>query len=65
MENFIFVGLISFIDPPRESVYHAIKKLQPAGIKAIMITGDQLTTAAAIAKQIGIITMKTNEDLKE
>ena len=65
MENFIFVGLISLMDPPKESVPYAIKKCQSAGIKVIMVTGDQPPTAAAIAKQIGIITMKTNEDLKE
>jgi sodium/potassium-transporting ATPase subunit alpha len=60
MENFIFVGLISLMDPPKESVPYAIKKCQSAGIKVIMVTGDQPPTAAAIAKQIGIITMKTN-----
>jgi sodium/potassium-transporting ATPase subunit alpha len=65
MENYIFVGLISLMDPPKESVPFAIKKCQSAGIKVIMVTGDQPPTAAAIAKQIGIITMKTNEDLKE
>lgn len=65
MENFIFVGLISLMDPPKESVPYAIKKCQSAGIKVIMVTGDQPPTAAAIAKQIGIITMKTNQDLKE
>lgn len=64
MENYIFVGLISLMDPPKESVPFAIKKCQSAGIKVIMVTGDQPPTAGAIAKQIGIITMKTNEDLK-
>ena len=53
------------IDPPKESVPFAIKKCQSAGIKVIMVTGDQPPTAAAIAKQIGIITKKTSEDLKE
>ena len=65
MENYIFVGLVSLMDPPKESVPFAIKKCQSAGIKVIMVTGDQPPTAGAIAKQIGIITMKTNEDLKE
>jgi sodium/potassium-transporting ATPase subunit alpha len=65
MENFIFVGLISLMDPPKETVPFAIKKCQSAGIKVVMVTGDQPPTAAAIAKQIGIITMKTNEDFKE
>ena len=65
MENYIFVGLISLMDPPKESVPFAIKKCQSAGIKVVMVTGEQPTTAAAIARQIGIITLKTNEDLRE
>lgn len=65
LENYVFVGLISLMDPPKESVPFAIKKCQSAGIKVIMVTGDQPPTAAAIAKQIGIIRLKTNEDLKE
>jgi len=65
MENYIFVGLVSLMDPPKESVPFAIKKCQSAGIKVIMVTGDQPPTAAAIAKQIGIISLRTNEDLKE
>ena len=60
IENFVFVGLISLMDPPKESVPYAIKKCQSAGIKVIMVTGDQPPTAAAIAKQIGIISLKTN-----
>ena len=65
LENFVFVGLISLMDPPKETVPFAIKKCQSAGIKVIMVTGDQPPTAGAIAKQIGIITKKTNEDYKE
>ena len=65
LENYVFVGLISLIDPPKETVPFAIKKCQSAGIKVIMVTGDQPPTAAAIAKQIGIITRKTSEDFKE
>ena len=63
-ENFIFVGLISLLDPPKSSVPFAIKQCQSAGIKVIMITGDQGRTAAAVAKQVGIVTLKTNLDLK-
>jgi len=65
IENYVFVGLISLMDPPKDSVPFAIKKCQSAGIKVIMVTGDQPPTAAAIAKQIGIINLKTNEDFKE
>ena len=63
MENYIFVGLISMMDPPKESVPFAIKKCRSAGIKVIMVTGDQPHISAAIAKQIGIISFKTNEDM--
>ena len=65
MEGFVFVGLLSLMDPPKETVPYAVKKCKSAGIKVIMVTGDQPPTAAAIAKQVNIISLKTNEDLKE
>ena len=49
------IGLTAMIDPPRESVYDAIKTAKNAGIKTIMITGDHKTTAAAIGKDIGLM----------
>ena len=49
------VGIMAMIDPPREEVCHAIKEAKGAGIKTIMITGDHKTTAAAIAREVGII----------
>ena len=52
--DMIFVGLQAMIDPPREEVKDAIKRCHEAGIKVIMITGDHLTTAQAIASQLGI-----------
>ena len=52
--DFEFLGLVSLIDPPREAVPDAIKKCKTAGIKVIMVTGDQQLTAASIAKKIGI-----------
>lgn len=53
--NLTFVGLISMMDPPREESKKAVSDCITAGIKPIMITGDHKITAAAIAKQIGIL----------
>ncbi|MBU1876022.1 MAG: calcium-translocating P-type ATPase, SERCA-type [Nanoarchaeota archaeon] len=53
-KEMIFVGLQAMIDPPREEVKDAIKKCQNAGIRVIMITGDQINTAKAIAEELGI-----------
>ncbi len=53
-QNMIFVGLQAMIDPPREEVKESIKACKEAGIRVIMITGDQITTAKAIAEELGI-----------
>lgn len=53
-KNMIFVGLQAMIDPPRESAKESIKHCHEAGIRVIMITGDNLLTAKAIAKQLNI-----------
>jgi Ca2+-transporting ATPase len=53
-KGMIFVGLQAMIDPPREEVKAAIQKCATAGIRVIMITGDHLITAKAIAKELGI-----------
>lgn len=52
--DFIFLGLISMMDPPREESKAAVADAKRAGIKPVMITGDHKITATAIAKQIGI-----------
>lgn len=52
--NLNFVGLIALIDPPRENSRQAILECKHAHIKTIMITGDNLVTAKAIAKDLGI-----------
>lgn len=53
--NLIFVGLTAMIDPPREEAKEAIQKCHQAGIRVMMITGDHLTTAKAIATELNIL----------
>lgn len=60
MAEFTFLGLQGMIDPPREEAIDAISKCKIAGIRPIMITGDHLQTAKAVALQLGIIA--NNED---
>lgn len=52
--DYIFIGLISMMDPPREESAAAVADAIRAGIRPVMITGDHKITATAIAKQIGI-----------
>ena len=54
-----FLGLIAMMDPPREESRAAVSECIAAGIRPIMITGDHKVTAAAIAREIGILTEGT------
>ncbi|MBQ8884981.1 MAG: cation-translocating P-type ATPase [Clostridia bacterium] len=58
-KDLVFVGLTGMIDPVRPEVLAAIKECKAAGIRPVMITGDHLDTAVAIAKQLGIISDKS------
>ena len=54
--DMIFLGLFGMIDPPRTEAGEAIRVCARAGIKPIMITGDHPTTAAAVARELGLLT---------
>ncbi len=56
LENgLIFGGLVGMMDPPRPEVMDAIKECDTAGIRTVMITGDHVVTASAIARELGIL----------
>jgi Ca2+-transporting ATPase len=52
--GFTFLGLVGMIDPPRPGVAEAIRRARMAGIRTVMLTGDQLSTGLAIARELGL-----------
>ena len=54
-DNLQYLGLIAMMDPPRPESKQAVAECRAAGIKPVMITGDHIVTASAIAKEIGIL----------
>jgi len=54
-KNMTFLGLVASLDPPREGVQGAVQAAHEGNIQVVMITGDYLKTAAAIARDIGIL----------
>ncbi|MFP5502468.1 MAG: cation-translocating P-type ATPase [Candidatus Sericytochromatia bacterium] len=54
-DRLVLVGLAGLIDPPRPEAIQAIARCHEAGIRVVMITGDHVTTATAIARQMGIL----------
>ena len=55
-KDMMFLGLVGMIDPPRPEAKEAVSKCKTAGTRVIMITGDHPTTAATIARELGILT---------
>lgn len=53
--NLTFVGMVGMIDPPREEAKQAVAEAKKAGVRTIMITGDHVITASAIAQSLGIL----------
>lgn len=64
MNDFSLVGLVSLNDPPRPKVDVSVRRCKDAGIKVIMVTGDQPPTAAAIATKVNII-KDLNKEMNE
>lgn len=58
-ENLTFLGLTGMIDPPREGVKEAVESFRRAGVRTVMITGDHVDTALAIARELSIADLRS------
>ena len=56
VQRLTFIGLVGFADPPAEGVKEAIERLRAAGLRTVMLTGDQRATASAIGRQLHLLT---------
>jgi len=54
-ENLVFLGLVGLIDPPRQDVKQVLQECREAGVRVIMVTGDQPVTAQAIGYAVGLV----------
>lgn len=64
INDLVFVGIVGMIDPPRPDANEAVQKCKDAGIRVIMVTGDHVNTAAAIARATGIISDDLSSGVK-
>ncbi|MHA2017699.1 MAG: cation-translocating P-type ATPase [Promethearchaeota archaeon] len=62
-KDLIYIGFVAIMDPPRDGVKESIEKCHNAGINVIMITGDSLMTAKAIASQISILSKENGKEM--
>lgn len=62
VQQLVFVGIIGFLDPPREDVKEAIKIYKDAGIRVVMITGDHPGTARKIGEEIGLLEPESSSE---
>ncbi|MDI6905394.1 MAG: cation-translocating P-type ATPase [Candidatus Bathyarchaeia archaeon] len=61
-KDFVFLGIMGMIDPPREEVKEAIYMCRKAGIKVVMVTGDHKLTAVAVAKELNLVGENEKEE---
>lgn len=63
IDDLTLLGLVAMIDPPRVGVADAIQRCRTAGVRVMMITGDQKLTAAAIGREVGLLTGDEDDDV--